>query len=66
MRAASKRARVHARAADALWTTEGDRARDPFRRAWGAAETADAETTRRAAEDEQKRRRETGLVLRRN
>jgi hypothetical protein len=34
-------ARVQARAADALWDTERERARALFRRAWEAAETAD-------------------------
>ena len=37
------RARVQARAADALWTTEPERARDLFHRAWDAAEAGDAE-----------------------
>jgi hypothetical protein len=44
------RARVLARTADALWTTEPDRARDLFRRAWEAAEAGDAEAVRLAAE----------------
>ena len=35
------RARVQARAADALWETERERARALFRRAWEAAEAAD-------------------------
>jgi hypothetical protein len=43
------RARVQARAADALWTTEPERARDLFHRAWEAAEAGDAEMARRAA-----------------
>ncbi|HYN86293.1 MAG TPA: hypothetical protein VER32_13680 [Pyrinomonadaceae bacterium] len=37
------RARVQARAADALWETDRERARAHFRRAWEAAETADRE-----------------------
>lgn len=45
------RARVQARAADALWDTDKDRARSLFRRAWEAAETADAETERRMDEE---------------
>jgi hypothetical protein len=38
------RARVQARAADALWDTDKERARALFRRAWEAAEAADRET----------------------
>jgi histone H3/H4 len=38
------RARVQARAADALWETDKEKARMLFRRAWEAAETADRET----------------------
>src|SRR6266436_3702261 len=60
------RARVQARAADALWTTEPDRARDLFRRAWDAAEIGDAETARRVAEDSQRQRQQTGMVVTRN
>jgi len=45
------RARVQARAADALWDTDKERARSLFRRAWEAAETADAETERRMDEE---------------
>jgi uncharacterized protein YhbP (UPF0306 family) len=60
------RARVQARAADALWTTEPERARDLFRHAWDAADTGDAETARKAAEDMQKQYRQTGMVVRRN
>src|SRR5216684_5214742 len=47
------RARVQARAADALWTTEPERARDLFHRAWDAAEIGDAEMARRTAEEAQ-------------
>ena len=57
------RARVQARAADALWTTERDRARDIFHRAWDAAEAGDEEAVRRAAEDAQKQTRQTGAVM---
>src|SRR5258706_7308925 len=60
------RARVQARAADALWTTEPDRARDLFHRAWDAAEIGDAEAARRATEDAQKQMRQSGGVMRRN
>ncbi len=38
------RARVQARAADALWETDKERARQLFRRAWEAAEAADRDT----------------------
>ena len=37
------RPRILARSADALWDTDNDRARTLFRRAWDAAEKADAE-----------------------
>ena len=37
------RARVQARAADALWAHERERARDLFRRAWESAESAERE-----------------------
>src|ERR1041385_1778207 len=39
----TRRARVQARAADVLWDSDPDRARELFRRAWEAAETVDAE-----------------------
>ena len=38
------RARVQARAADALWETDKEKARQLFQRAWEAAEAADRET----------------------
>jgi hypothetical protein len=44
------RARVQMQAADALWETDRERARALFRRAWDAAEMADAENTRRGEE----------------
>ncbi|HZG51078.1 MAG TPA: hypothetical protein VEZ40_02980, partial [Pyrinomonadaceae bacterium] len=44
------RARVQTQAADALWETDRERARALFRRAWDAAEMADAENTRRGEE----------------
>jgi hypothetical protein len=52
------RARVQARAADALWESDPDKARALFRRAWETAELVDAELARRA-EDE--RRAQTSL-----
>lgn len=45
------RARVQARAADALWETDKERARALFRRAWDAAEAADRESIRRFEEE---------------
>lgn len=45
------RARVQARAADALWETDQERARALFLRAWDAADQADREGARRVAED---------------
>ncbi|HEX8560641.1 MAG TPA: hypothetical protein VF668_21285 [Pyrinomonadaceae bacterium] len=49
------RARVQARAADALWDTERERARALFRRAWDAAEAADRDTA--SLSDAERRRR---------
>lgn len=60
------RARVLARTADALWTSEPDRARELFRRAWTAAETGDAEAARQAAEDARKQQQQSGVVMRRS
>ena len=54
------RARVQARAADALWETERERAQTLFRRAWDEAEAADAEADRRVAEERNRQRRERG------
>ena len=50
----TRRARVQARAADVLWDTDPERARELFRRAWEAAEIVDAETAKKRA-DEMKR-----------
>jgi hypothetical protein len=47
----TRRARVQARAADVLWDTDPERARELFRRAWEAAELVDAETARKRAEE---------------
>jgi tetratricopeptide (TPR) repeat protein len=46
-----RRARVQARAADVLWDSDPDRARELFRRAWEAAENVDAETAKKRAEE---------------
>src|SRR5687768_13195426 len=55
----TRRARVQARAGDVLWETENERARDLFRRAWEAAETADADAARLRSE-EMRRQRDAG------
>ena len=47
----TRRARVQARAADVLWDTDPERARELFRRAWEAAETVDAEMAKKRAEE---------------
>ncbi len=54
------RARVQARAADALWNTERERALALFRRAWDEAEAADAESDRRLAEEKARQLRDRG------
>jgi hypothetical protein len=54
------RARVQARAADALWETEREKAVTLFRRAWDEAEDADAESDRRVAEERGRQQRERG------
>jgi hypothetical protein len=54
------RARVMARAADALWPSETERARALFYRAWEAAVTADEEGARRMEEDIRKQQQTTG------
>jgi hypothetical protein len=56
------RARVQARAADALWDTDRDRALLLFRRAWDEAESADAETDRKLEEEKQRQIREHGFA----
>ena len=45
----TRRARVQARAADVLWDTDPERARELFRRAWEAAEIVDAESAKKRA-----------------
>jgi hypothetical protein len=59
----TRRARVQARAADVLWDSDNERARDLFRRAWDAAETADAETARLRAEEERRQTEAGGPVV---
>jgi hypothetical protein len=57
------RARVEARAADAFWETDQDRARELFRRAWDEASAADSETNRLRKEDAQRQLRTSGSVV---
>jgi hypothetical protein len=59
------RARIQARAADALWDTDKDRARALFYRAWEAAETVDKEGALRAEEERRKQlsKPTSGLVM---
>lgn len=59
----TRRARVQARAADILWDTDQERSRDLFRRAWDAAEAADAEAARLRAEEEKKQTSAGGAVV---
>ncbi|HLA10777.1 MAG TPA: hypothetical protein VJ023_09305 [Pyrinomonadaceae bacterium] len=54
------RARVGARAADAFWNTDEDKARALFRRAWDEAETADAEAARKYNEEIRRQRQDGG------
>lgn len=54
------RARVQARAADALWETDAERGRALFRRAWDAAEVSDRESLRRSEEERRANTREGG------
>jgi hypothetical protein len=59
----TRRARVQARAADVLWDTDPERARELFRRAWEAAETVDAETAKKRAEEMKRLQSEGGPVV---
>ena len=59
----TRRARVQARAADVLWDTDPDRARELFRRAWEAAETVDAEAARKRSEEMKRMETEGGPVV---
>jgi hypothetical protein len=54
------RARVLARTADALWESDTEHARALFRRAWDAAEVADADSARHMEEDINKQQKLTG------
>jgi hypothetical protein len=62
-RSAALAARVQARAADALWDSEQERARALFRRAWESAESADREAS---AESSSVRREVVGLAAKRD
>ena len=57
------RARVQARAADALWDTDKEKARTLFRRAWDAAEVADREAERKEEEDRQRQMQRSGAIM---
>jgi hypothetical protein len=54
------RARTQARIADALWKTDAERARTLFRKAWEAAEVAEAEGEQRLQEDIRRTQARTG------
>lgn len=54
------RARVLARAADALWAGDAERARNLFQRAWDAAVAADEDAARRMEEDIRKQQKTSG------
>lgn len=57
------RARIEARAADAFWETDPEKARTWFRRAWEEAETADAETAKKEAAEMERLRRAGGPIV---
>lgn len=59
----TRRARVQARAADVLWDTDPERARELFRRAWEAAEIVDAETAKKRSEEMKRMESEGGPVV---
>lgn len=59
----TRRARVQARAADVLWDSDPERARELFRRAWEAAEIVDAETAKKRAEEMKRLESDGGPVV---
>ncbi len=59
----TRRARVQARAADVLWDTDPERARELFRRAWEAASIVDAEAAKKRAEDMKRMEADGGPVV---
>jgi hypothetical protein len=56
------RARTHARIADVLWSTDPDRAREMFRKAWDAAEQVDDESRRATLEEMKQQEAKRGSV----
>lgn len=54
------RARILARVADLLWEADADRARTLFRKAWDAAETADAEGQERMQKEAREQQARSG------
>lgn len=59
----TRRARVQARAADVIWDSDPERARELFRRAWEAAEVVDAEAAKKRAEEMKRLESEGGPVV---
>ena len=59
----TRRARVQARAADVLWDSDPERARELFRRAWDAAQIVDEETAKKRDEEMKRLEREGGPVV---
>jgi tetratricopeptide (TPR) repeat protein len=59
----TRRARVQARAADVLWDSDPERARELFRRAWEAAEIVDADAAKKRAEEMRRLENEGGPVV---
>jgi hypothetical protein len=59
----TRRARVQASAADVLWDSDPDRARELFRRAWDAASTADDEA-QKARADQARKANEGSVIFR--
>src|ERR1043165_4132849 len=59
----TRRARVQARAADVLWDSDPERARELFRRAWEAAEIVDADAAKKRTEEMRRLENEGGPVV---
>lgn len=59
----TRRARVQARAADVLWDSDPERARELFRRAWEAAEIVDTEAAKTRTEEMKRLESEGGPVV---
>ena len=60
----TRRARVQARAADVLWDSDPDRARELFRRAWDAAVIVDQEMAKNRAEELRKQSGGAAVIIR--